>query len=139
MDDTSYNVSIDDMPYIMPLKEAARYLGLSELTLKRRIYDKKIKAYKDGGYWKLKREWVLKYQNELLKRAGFESEDVKSQISMEKLKLIKEIRIISDFVEVGRSVTETNRSEIPSIAIKCNEVFAFLEEGSEYIVIVPTN
>jgi len=54
------------MPHIMSLKQAAFYLGVSEPTLKRRIYAKKIKAYKDGGYWKIKSEWVEEYQQALI-------------------------------------------------------------------------
>lgn len=59
-----------EMEHVMTLKQAARVLGLSEITLKRRIYAKQIKAYKDGGYWKIKREWVEEYQNNLIKMIG---------------------------------------------------------------------
>lgn len=55
-----------DAPHIMNLKQAALYLGVSEPTLKRRIHSKLIKAYKDGGYWKIKKEWADEYQNILL-------------------------------------------------------------------------
>lgn len=61
---------MEDFPHIMTLKQAAQFLGLSELTLKRRIYGKQIKAYKDGGYWKIKREWAEEYQNALIKKIG---------------------------------------------------------------------
>lgn len=57
---------MNEIPHILSLKQAAHLLGLSEITLKRRIYAKQIKAYKDGGYWKIKREWLEEYQNELI-------------------------------------------------------------------------
>lgn len=41
---------MSELPHIMSLRSAARYLGISEPTLKRRIQAKSIKAYKDGGY-----------------------------------------------------------------------------------------
>lgn len=59
-----------DIPHIMSLKQAAFLLGISEPTMKRRINSKQIKAYKDGGYWKTKREWLLEYQNALLLKTG---------------------------------------------------------------------
>lgn len=61
---------MEHSPHIMSLKQAALYLGISEPTLKRRIQSKQIKAYKDGGYWKIKREWAEEYQNNLLKQIG---------------------------------------------------------------------
>lgn len=61
---------MSNIPHIMSLKQASLQLGISEPTLKRRIYAKQIKAYKDGGYWKIKREWLEEYQNELIQRIG---------------------------------------------------------------------
>ncbi|MNW47222.1 Helix-turn-helix domain protein [compost metagenome] len=61
---------MNDIPSIMTLKQTAVLLGISEPTLKRRIKAKQIKAYKDGGYWKIKREWAEEYQNELIKKSS---------------------------------------------------------------------
>ncbi|AZS14579.1 helix-turn-helix domain-containing protein [Paenibacillus lutimineralis] len=58
---------MESIPHIMSLKQTAKFLGISEPTLKRRINAKQIRAYKDGGYWKIKREWVEEYQNNLIK------------------------------------------------------------------------
>ncbi|WP_438351554.1 helix-turn-helix domain-containing protein [Paenibacillus sp. FA6] len=61
---------MQEIPHIMSLKQTAYWLGISEVTLKRRIYAKQIKAYKDGGYWKIKREWLEDYQNALIEKMG---------------------------------------------------------------------
>lgn len=58
------------MQSVFNLKQAAAHLGLSEITLKRRIYAKQMKAYKDGGHWKIKQEWVEEYQNRLIEKTG---------------------------------------------------------------------
>ncbi|WP_397346850.1 helix-turn-helix domain-containing protein [Paenibacillus polymyxa] len=60
------DVTLDRLPLVLSLRQAAQYLGLSVVTLKRRIYEKKLKAYKDGGRWKIRREWILEYETNLL-------------------------------------------------------------------------
>lgn len=135
---SSHTISVEDdqIPFTMSLKEAARRLGISEPTLKRRISEKKIKAYKDGGQWKIKREWIAEYQNELLRNAGFEEEEVPHGISFDRLKAVREIRIISEFLE--DDTDEKGQSVYPSITIKCKDIFAFMEKENEYVVIFPT-
>ncbi|AIQ61831.1 hypothetical protein PSTEL_00455 [Paenibacillus stellifer] len=64
---------MEHIPHILTLKQAAYHLGLSEITLKRRIYAKQLKAYKDGGYWKIKREWLDEYQNNLISKTDEEA------------------------------------------------------------------
>ncbi|MNC09006.1 Helix-turn-helix domain protein [compost metagenome] len=59
---------MNEIPHIMSLKQAAVYLGISEPTLKRRIQAREITAYKDGGYWKVKKEWADDYQQSLIRR-----------------------------------------------------------------------
>jgi excisionase family DNA binding protein len=136
---SSKTISVEDdqIPFILSVKDAAQRLGISTPTLMRRINEKKIKAYKEGGHWKIKREWIAKYQNELLKEAGFEEEDVPSEIQFGKLKPIRDIRIVSEFLE--NDTDENGQSKYPSITVKCKDIFAFLEEGSEYVVILPVN
>ncbi|GIP60600.1 excisionase family DNA-binding protein [Paenibacillus woosongensis] len=67
---------MSELPYILSLKSAAHYLGISEPTLRRRIQAKSIKANKDGGYWKIKRDWLMEYQNALLKEAGHKEKGI---------------------------------------------------------------
>ncbi|OPG98965.1 hypothetical protein B2I21_07355 [Chryseobacterium mucoviscidosis] len=52
------------------LKQAADQLGISEVTMRRRIKDKKIKAYKDGGVWKIETEWIQEYKEALLEKSS---------------------------------------------------------------------
>ncbi|KAF6569045.1 excisionase family DNA-binding protein [Paenibacillus sp. EKM206P] len=59
-------LTLEQLPPVLSLRQAAQYLGLAEITLKRRIYDKKIRAYKDGWRWKIRREWILEYETNLL-------------------------------------------------------------------------
>lgn len=50
------------------LKQTAEKLSISEPTLRRRIRAKEIKAYKDGGVWKIESEWIDQYQEKLLQK-----------------------------------------------------------------------
>lgn len=50
----------------LDVKAVADYLNVSTITVKRRIKDGKLRAYKDGGYWKIKREWLLEYEERLI-------------------------------------------------------------------------
>ncbi len=44
------------MEDIYTLEEAAKYLKLSEDTIRRLIKQKKLKAHKVGGQWRIKRQ-----------------------------------------------------------------------------------
>jgi len=59
---------------VVSVKTAAKYLGISEVTVKRRIREGKLKAYKDGGYWRIKREWLDEYQNNLIRECLHEKQ-----------------------------------------------------------------
>lgn len=45
---------------------AAHYLNVSKYTVINRIKQGKLKAYKQGIYWKIKREWLLEYEISLI-------------------------------------------------------------------------
>ncbi|WP_339295889.1 helix-turn-helix domain-containing protein [Paenibacillus sp. FSL W7-1279] len=46
--------------------DAAKYLNVSKYTVINRIKQGKLKAYKQGIYWKIKREWLLEYEASLI-------------------------------------------------------------------------
>ncbi|MCF2719247.1 helix-turn-helix domain-containing protein [Paenibacillus sp. UKAQ_18] len=48
--------------------DAANYLNVSKYTVINRIKQGQLKAYKQGRVWKIKREWLLEYENDLLKQ-----------------------------------------------------------------------
>ncbi|MEK4239098.1 helix-turn-helix domain-containing protein [Paenibacillus sp. FSL H7-0714] len=45
--------------------DAAAYLNVSKFTVINRIKSGKLKAYKQGKHWKIKREWLLEYEHSL--------------------------------------------------------------------------
>ncbi|MEK4453926.1 Helix-turn-helix domain protein [compost metagenome] len=49
----------------MDVIDAASYLNVSKFTVINRIKAGKLKAYKQGKHWKIKREWLLDYENSL--------------------------------------------------------------------------
>ncbi|WP_337101997.1 helix-turn-helix domain-containing protein [Paenibacillus sp. YIM B09110] len=52
----------------MDVKEAAEYLGISAWTVKNRIRTGVLRAYKQGNYWRIKREWLLDYERQLIEK-----------------------------------------------------------------------
>ncbi|OBZ08899.1 hypothetical protein A8L34_22360 [Bacillus sp. FJAT-27264] len=46
--------------------DAAAYLNVSKYTVINRIKQGKLKAYKQGTHWKIKREWLLQYEASLI-------------------------------------------------------------------------
>ncbi len=52
---------LDNMPDILTIKELAKYLKLSELTIKRAIYSGKLEAIKAGRDWRIEKGAVLKW------------------------------------------------------------------------------
>jgi len=61
--------SISTLPPTLDVKMAASYLCASTQTIKRRIASGQLRAYKDGGYWKIKREWLLEYEQKMIEKA----------------------------------------------------------------------
>ncbi|MGN7760489.1 helix-turn-helix domain-containing protein [Paenibacillus sp. 22594] len=45
--------------------DAADYLNISKYTVINRIKAGELKAYKQGKHWKIKREWLLEYEEGL--------------------------------------------------------------------------
>lgn len=46
--------------------DAADYLNVSKYTVINRIKAGKLRAYKQGIHWKIKREWLLEYEASLI-------------------------------------------------------------------------
>lgn len=49
---------------IMTVPEIAKYLGIHNMTVYRLIKDKKIPAFKLGGMWRTKKDFLDKYLEE---------------------------------------------------------------------------
>ncbi|WP_430118439.1 helix-turn-helix domain-containing protein [Paenibacillus solani] len=45
---------------------AGQYLNVSKYTVINRIKQGKLKAYKQGIHWKIKKEWLLEYEASLI-------------------------------------------------------------------------
>lgn len=61
--------SENSLPELAPTLDviaAGQYLNISKYTVINRIKQGKLKAYKQGIYWKIKREWLLEYEESLL-------------------------------------------------------------------------
>ncbi|PWV97472.1 excisionase family DNA binding protein [Paenibacillus cellulosilyticus] len=59
-------MSAESIRPTLDVKAVADYLGISAVTVKRRIADGSLKAYKNGGYWKIKREWLIEHERSLI-------------------------------------------------------------------------
>ncbi|WP_449603481.1 helix-turn-helix domain-containing protein [Paenibacillus sp. Marseille-Q9583] len=56
----------DNLRPTIDVLEAAAYLNVSIYTVINRIKSGKLRAYKQGNHWKIKREWLLQYETELI-------------------------------------------------------------------------
>ena len=69
---------MDEIPAIMTIEDAAKYLGLNPLTLRRLARAGKIPALKIGRQWRVKRElldqWIVE-QSEMNVARAAESEE----------------------------------------------------------------
>lgn len=57
---------VDLLPPILTVDDIAKRHHKSMWTIHRRIHEKKLKAYKDGGEWRIRREWLLDYEDRLM-------------------------------------------------------------------------
>ncbi|MGE7718068.1 helix-turn-helix domain-containing protein [Priestia megaterium] len=56
----------NDLSPTLDVIAAGEYLNVSKYTVINRIKQGKLKAYKQGIYWKIKREWLLEYEASLI-------------------------------------------------------------------------
>jgi excisionase family DNA binding protein len=50
----------------LDVKDVADYLKISVWTVKNRLRAGELKGYKQGIYWRIKREWLLEYEASLI-------------------------------------------------------------------------
>ena len=55
-----------DLRPTLNVVDAADYLNISKYTVINRIKAGKLRAYKQGIDWKIKREWLLEYEASLI-------------------------------------------------------------------------
>ncbi|MCC3380738.1 helix-turn-helix domain-containing protein [Paenibacillus farraposensis] len=55
-----------NLPPTLDVLDVARHLKVSKYTVINRIKQGKLKAYKQGRHWKIKREWLLEYEEGLI-------------------------------------------------------------------------
>lgn len=59
-----------DLPPVLTLKDAAAYLQRCTKTVRTRIKSGEIKSYKEGQAHRIKKEWILEYEQSLIKQGG---------------------------------------------------------------------
>ncbi len=52
---------LDNLPDIITVKQLAEFLQVTELTIRRAINAKELKAFKVGREWRIERESVLEW------------------------------------------------------------------------------
>lgn len=58
----------DDLPPVLTIKDVADYLQRCTKTVRSRIKEGKIKSYREGQEHRIRREWLLEYEQELIKK-----------------------------------------------------------------------
>lgn len=59
-------MSVIDLQPTLDVKDVAAYLKVSVFTVKNRLRAGELKGYKQGIYWRIKREWLLEYEASLI-------------------------------------------------------------------------
>ncbi|MEK3788783.1 helix-turn-helix domain-containing protein [Paenibacillus sp. FSL K6-1230] len=57
-----------DLRPTLDVIDAAEYLNVSKYTVINRIKEGKLKAYKQGRGWRIKSEWLLEYEQQLIEK-----------------------------------------------------------------------
>lgn len=56
---------VSDLGPTLDVIDAAKYLKVSKYTVINRIKQGRLKAYKQGRGWRIKKEWLMEYEKEL--------------------------------------------------------------------------
>lgn len=59
---------MNNLPPILTIKDAAQYLRRCTKTVERRIRFGQIKSYKEGREHRIRREWLLEYEESLIRK-----------------------------------------------------------------------
>ncbi|CAM3774941.1 MULTISPECIES: helix-turn-helix domain-containing protein [Paenibacillus] len=70
LNNTDQMAEAEKLKPTLDVLDAAAYLNLSKYTVINRIKEGKLKAYKEGIRWRIKRNWLLEYQ-ENISSGGF--------------------------------------------------------------------
>ena len=54
----------------LDVKDVATHLKVSVWTVKNRLRAGQLKGYKQGIYWRIKREWLLEYEASLIEQSN---------------------------------------------------------------------
>jgi len=54
-------MGLDKLPDVLTIKQLAEFLQVSNRTIQRAITDEKLKAFKVGRDWRIKKEEVVKW------------------------------------------------------------------------------
>ncbi|MCY9761612.1 helix-turn-helix domain-containing protein [Paenibacillus alvei] len=56
------------LPLVLTIKDAAEYFQRSTKTIRRRIKSGELRSYKEGQEHRIRREWLLDYERQLIEK-----------------------------------------------------------------------
>lgn len=60
----------ENLPPILTIKDAASYLRRCTKTIRNRIKSGELKSYREGQEHRIRREWILEYEKDLISKGG---------------------------------------------------------------------
>ncbi|EJW19193.1 helix-turn-helix domain-containing protein [Paenibacillus alvei] len=63
-------LQIITLPPVLTIKDAAEYFQRSTKTIRRRIKSGEIRSYKEGQEHRIRREWLLEYEQRLMEESS---------------------------------------------------------------------
>ncbi|MCY9733122.1 helix-turn-helix domain-containing protein [Paenibacillus alvei] len=62
------DLQITELPPVLTIKAVAEYFQRSTKTIRRRIKSGELRSYKEGQEHRIRREWLLEYEEQLIKK-----------------------------------------------------------------------
>jgi excisionase family DNA binding protein len=59
---------VANLPPVLTIKDAAEYLQRCTKTVYQRVLSGQIKSYKEGQQHRIRREWLLEYEESLIRK-----------------------------------------------------------------------